>query len=348
MRKIIILSTSSILSFVISIESRSQDIATDNEGKPIFTVPNTKKLTTDIALNNLGLDYTPFHLKRVKYFITDENGQKKYTMYKSTTINLKGNIVNNDEDVLLFGKDMDITPHIEIGINRAIDTLINPSRIGKYYTFSAALFADFQSFDLYDTTNKKFLTDKYSRTSYGGRVSLNIFFRTSSALALNLSYKNSIVTDDLTSFQKRSSNEIYVDNNIATNGEVDGYLTPLTPSKNWRFSIAYPQFLKGSLHLAIIPYYFVKFGESIKPKNNAGIMFTFLNDTFRNFDKKKDGQYDQDARYTFESAFSIGLNLLSTGSDKRNYVFLSGTVSFGKTKAQKEKEPQSPTFNNLF
>jgi hypothetical protein len=348
MRKIIILSPFSIFLLVISIKATSQDIATDNEGKPIFTIPNTKKFNPEIALNNLGLDYTPFHLKRVRYFITEGDGQKKYTMNKSTTINLKGNIVNNDEDVLLIGKDMDITPHIEVGINRAIDTLINPSRIGKYYTFSAALFADFQSFDLYDTINKKFLPDKYSRTSYGGRVSLNIFFRTRSALALNLSYKNSIVTDDLTSFQKRTSNEIYVDNNIATNGEVDGYLTPLAPSKNWRFSIAYPQFLRSSLHLAIIPYYFVKFGESIKPKNNAGIMFTILNDTFRDFDKKKNGQYDQDARYTFESAFSIGLNLISTGTEKRNYIFLSGTVSFGKTKAKKDEEPKSSKFNNLF
>src|SRR5205814_6581571 len=113
---------------------------------------------------------------------------------------------------------------------------------------------------------------------------LNVFFRTHSALALNLSYKNSIVVDDLTSYQKKSSNKIYVDNNIATNGEIDGYLNPLSPLSNWRFSFAYPYFIDNKLHMALIPYYFIKFGEGIKPKNDAGIMFTFLNETFRNFD----------------------------------------------------------------
>lgn len=345
MRKITLLASFMIIALGTSLSASSQDVATDNGGKPIFTIPSTKKIIPEVALNNLGLSYTPLHLKRVKYYVV-ENNDRKYTMYKSTTINLKGNIVSNDEDVLLIGKDLKVTPHIEIGLNRGFDTLINPSRIGHYYTLSGALFADFQSFDLYDTTTKKFL-DKYHRTSYGGRVSLNIFYGTKSAIAFNLSYQNSIVTDDQTSFQKKSSNTIYVDNNVATNGTTDGYLSPVSPSKNWRFSIAFPQFLNSSKNLTLIPYYFVKFGEGITPKNNAGIMFTILNDKFRNFDRPN-GVFDQSARYTFETAFSVGLNLLSTGTDKHNYIFLSGTLSFGKTKPKVDTEQNTPTANGVF
>lgn len=344
MRKITLLASFVILAWVVSIPVNAQDVATDNDGKPIFTIPGIKKMIPEVALNNLGLNYTPLHLKRVKYYVL-ENNERKYSMYKSTTINLKGNIISNSEDVLLIGKDLKVTPHIEIGINRGFDTLINPSRIGHYYTFSGAVFADFQNFDLYDTANKKFL-DTYHRTSYGAKVNLNIFYGTKSALAFNLSYQNSIVIDDQTSFQKKSSNTIYVDNNIASNGTSDGYLSPVTPSKNWRFSIAFPQFLNSS-NLTLIPYYFVKFGEGITPKNNAGILFTVLNDKFRNFDRPN-GAFDQTARYTFKTAFSIGLNLLSTGTDKHNYIFLSGTISFGKAKPKVDKIQNTPITNGIF
>ncbi len=346
MRKIAIIFILTMTALFLNKKAMSQDVATDNDGKPIFVLPSTKKILPEVALNTVGFSYTPFHLKRVKYYVM-EGGVKKYTMYKSTTINLKASIIGNDEDVLLIGKDMKVAPHFEIAFNRGIDTLINPSRINKYYTFSAVLFADVQSFDLYDTVNKKFLADKYRRTSIGGRVSYNQFFGTRSALALNLSYSNSIVTDDLTSYQKRSSNELYVDGNIATNGTTDGYLSPVSPVSNWRFSIAYPQFLGGKSRMAIIPYYFVKFGEGLTPKNNAGVLFTILNDKFRNFDKPN-GSYDQSARYTFETAFSIGLNLISTGTEKKNYIFLSGTVSFGKSKPKSDIENSRAVANNVF
>lgn len=336
MKKITATTIFILLGLSACITALSQEIATDNDGKPIFVMPSTKKILPEVALNNFGFSYTPLHLKRVKYYIRDETNSKQYTMYKSSVISMKASIVGNDEDILLVGKDMKFTPHFEIGFSRGFDTLINPSRVKKYYTFSAVLFADLQSFDLYDTVNKRFLPEKYKRTSMGGRVSYNIFFGTKSALALNLSYTNSIVTDDLTAYQKRSANELYVDGNIATNGTTDGYLSPIAPVSNWRFSIAYPQFLNKS-KMAIIPYYFVRFGEGLTPKNNAGVMLTMLNDKFRYFDKPK-GKYDQSARYTFETAFSIGLNLISTGSEKKNYIFLTGTLSIGKSTPKKDVE----------
>jgi len=321
----------------------SQEIATDNKGEPIFTVPSSKRVIPEVALKNIGINFTALHLKKITYYVM-EQGSKYYTMDKSTVINFKTNLVDNDDDVFTIGKEAKLTPHIEIGIARGIDALINPSKIDKYYTFSGALFMDFQTFDLYDTVSKTFLS-KYHRTSYGGKVGLNIFFKTKSAIAFNLSYKNSIVTDDQTSYQKKSSNTIYVDNNILTNGTTDGYLSPVDPSKNWRFSLAFPQFLKTRKAFAIIPYYFVKFGEGITPKNNAGILFTVLNDKFRNFDAQNAVDPGRKDTYSFETAFSVGLNLLSTGGNNNPFLFISGTITIGKSKKTGEEKTKR---NDLF
>lgn len=250
-------------------------------------------------------------------------------------------LFDNDDDVFTISKDANLTPHFEIGISRGIDSLINPSRIKRYYTLSGSLFADFQSFDLYDTVNKKFLP-KYNKTSYGATIGLNIFFKTKYALSLNITYKNSIETEDQVSYQKKGSNTIYVDDNVATNGEEDGYLSPLTPKKNWRFSFAVPWFIKSERSIAIIPYYFANFGNGLKPKNNAGIMFTFLNDPFRNFDAKNPANREASTKYSFKSAFSLGLNLISTGSEKHSYVFLSGTITF-----EPRKKPENELERNI-
>jgi len=150
-----------ILSFLITVygfTAFSQDIATDNEGEIIFAIPSTQAISPQIALNNLGFNSTFIHLKQKKYFIgTPEPGN--YTMYKSTTINFKANVINNDDDVLLIGKGMKITPHFEIGINRGIDELLKPTGI-IYYTLSGSIFTDLQRFKLYDTISKNFMPNK--------------------------------------------------------------------------------------------------------------------------------------------------------------------------------------------
>lgn len=331
---------------IISLNSatKAQEIATDNAGKPIFTIPSTNKIIWDVALNNLGINYTPFVFRKTRYYVMNGAAQQN-TMYKSTSLNIKASVANNEEDILLIDNDLDIAPHFEVGINRTIDNLVNPSRIDKYYTFNLSVFTDHQSFKLYDTTAKKFMEDKYKRWSWGFKSSLNIFHRTTYALALNVSFKNSIVADDLTSVQDKSSNTVYSDNNIVTNGETDGYLAPANAISNWRVSIANPWFTKTKSGLTIIPYYFIKFGD-IKPKHNAGVLFTFLKNPFKNFDiNAATGAYDPNASYEFETAFSIGLNFLSTGTEKKNYLFLSGTVSFGKTS---KTAGSSLGANNLF
>lgn len=320
----------------------AQEIATDNKGEPIFTIPSEDAVNTEIALKNIGVTFRPIRFNKKSYYVMDE-GSKYYTMDKSTVISVGGKFVDNSDDVFTISKDAKLTPHLEIGIFRGIDALINPSKIKKYYTLSGSLFADFQSFDLYDTINKTFLP-KYHHTSFGGNVGLNIFFQTKYAIAVNLSYKNSIETDDQISYQKKPSNTIYVDNNISTNGPHDGYLSPLDPSKNWRISLASPFFLKTRRAFALIPYYFINFGEGLSPKNNAGIMFTVLNDKFRDFDSGNSANRDTSKTYSFETAFSIGLNLLSTGSANHPFLFLSGTITLGSSKKTGEDKVKS---NNI-
>lgn len=317
----------------------AQDIATDNKGEPIFTVPSSKRIIPEVALKNIGINFTPFHLNKVKYYVMD-NGSKYYTMDKSTVINVKANLIDNDDDVFTIAKGTKLTPHVEIGFARSIDALINPRKINKYYTFSGSVFADFQSFDLYDTLTQKFLP-KYRRTSFGARMGMNIFFKTKSAIALNMSYKNAIVTDEETPYQKRASNTIYTDNNILTNGTTDGYLSPLDPTENLRFSVAFPQFIKSSLPLAITPYYFVQLAEGSSPRNNAGLLFTILNDRFRDFDNNNGTDRNASKKYSFESAFSVGLNLISTGSSNRSFLFISGTISLGKSKETSNEKNKS-------
>ena len=330
------LTTIQLLTFslVFTFIGYSQDVATDNDGKPIFVIPSTKKILPEVALNNLGFNYTIVHLSRTRYYVKPAANEIN-TMYKSNTLSFKSNLITNDEDILLLGKGMKVRPHFEIGFNRGFDELLKPSFISNYYTFSISVFTDYQQYNLYDSVNKKDLP-KYKGWGFGGKVSYNLFFKTKSALALNFSIGNSVLTDDLTSFQRRSSNEIYADNNILTNGSNDGYFSPLSKTTNARFALAYPNFLKKS-KVAIVPYYILKVGEGIVPKNNAGIMFTILNDKFRDFDLPAGP-----TNYKFETAFSIGLNFISTGSETKNYVFLSGTVSFGSAKAKKQKDAKEP------
>lgn len=150
--------------FALSVSA--QEIATDNKGEAIFTVPSDATVNTKIALKNIGVGFRPIRFKKKKFYVT-EGGQKFYTMDKSTAINISASVVDNDDEVFTISKDAKLTPHIEIGISRGIDSLFNPRKINKYYTLSGSVFADFQSFDLYDTVNKVFLP-KHHRVSYRG------------------------------------------------------------------------------------------------------------------------------------------------------------------------------------
>lgn len=338
MRKVTLLC--SILMSLYAANTYGQEIATDNKGEPLFSIPSSDVANTEIALKNIGVTLRPFKFQKKRFYV-NEGGTKFYTMDKSTVLNIGGSLVDNDDDVFTISKDANITPHLEIGISRGIDELINPGKIKKYYTLSATVFADFQCFDLYDTVNKVFLP-KYRRTSYGAQIGANMFFKTKFAIAFNLRYKNSIETDEQVNYQKKASNTIYVDNSIVTNGENDGFLSPLDPSKNWRVSLSFPWFLKTEKRqFALMPYYFISFGEGLTPKNNAGLILTMLNDKFRGFDDANTGNRDTDKKYSFDAAFSVGLNLLSTGTGNHPFIFLSGTFNLGPSGKAGKDTPKS-------
>ncbi|HRG82753.1 MAG TPA: hypothetical protein PLO99_09570, partial [Chitinophagaceae bacterium] len=124
MRKVTLLC--SILMSLYAANTYGQEIATDNKGEPLFSIPSSDVANTEIALKNIGVTFRPFKFQRRRFYVIDSNGTNFYTMDKSTVLNIGGSLVDNDDDVLTISKDANITPHLEIGISRGIDELINP------------------------------------------------------------------------------------------------------------------------------------------------------------------------------------------------------------------------------
>ncbi|MBK7764416.1 MAG: hypothetical protein IPI46_13900 [Bacteroidetes bacterium] len=171
------------------------------------------------------------------------------------------------------------------------------------------------------------------------------FFRlTKFAISLSGTYQYSILTDKLTPYQKQP-NTFYYDNNISTNGQNDGYISPVKPVSNYRISISSPQFwLSGrknkKLPFAITPYYFGVFSNEQSPNNNLGLVINFLGQSFNRYDKKPDGSFDKSARYKFAQALNIGYNIISTGNKDPRYFFVSGTFSLVSFKPIKILPPK--------
>jgi hypothetical protein len=326
------------ISTLLNLDVSAQVVLADQNGDPVFTLPSTKFFVPEISAATLGLNFNPLRFRRVWYYTQDSSNNKLYTMLKSTVVNIKCTVTDhNEKSSLVFGEKLNMSPHFELGISRAIDSLLNPSHV-NYSTSSISVYIDLQHFNVYDTVTKS-PAHKFKHTSYGARISQNIFFGTSWAIAANLSYQNSILKGDLISYQEKNGNEIYIDNNIVTNGDVDGYLHKIKPTENYRISLATPIFSFNpfrKINLNLVPYYFVNFGKGFIPKNNAGIALTFLGDKFYGFDKDKK---PNDKPYAFESAFSIGFNALSTGSDKKTYAFVSGSFSVGGRGKRTAKSP---------
>lgn len=99
--------------------------------------------------------------------VVDSPANRLYTMAKSSTLNVKGNIVSNNDEALTFSKSTNISPKLEFGFNRAFDSLINPSRISLYSSFSVSVFGEYQSLKTYDTIAKTFTLENTRRVSPG-------------------------------------------------------------------------------------------------------------------------------------------------------------------------------------
>lgn len=315
--------------------SACQQIASDNDGNSLFEVPTTNKLVPEVSLNNIGFAFTPFVFKKTRYYVM-KDGKKIFTMDKSTAVDVKMSFSDNDDDILLVGRTLNIRPHFEIGIKRTIDQLNNPDGI-TYYTFNGSVFTEFQRFKQYDTLNKTFLKNDYKSWQFGAKVNWNVFFGTKTTIATNISYRNAVDIDNYSAVQDIGDG-IYSDDNVTSISEVSAYIAPIRATNQLRISVANPWFTKSFSNLTIIPYYFVNIGE-FSPSHNAGFTLTFLKDRFRKFYKVNSNPY------SFETAFSLGLNLLRSESRNSNILFLSGTASFGKSrKGAVEKEGKTKQF----
>lgn len=268
--------TLSLVTSLLTFQAIGQDIITDSKGNFIFGMPATTIQPT-LSSNNVGISTPLKYISRKMYYIVDRVSLDTVnTMSKSHVIFAKANIVNNTKSTLIFNSKTNYSPSLEIGIAWGFDTLYHPSeKAGLYFTYSASVFGEYQNFNYYDTIAHSFAANKTNRISPGIKFNVTAFKGTAFSISASLSYQNSIVTDDLTSYQKRP-NTFYFDPNISTNGQNDGYLSPVNPKENFRLSLSLPQFwLSGKenikLPFVITPYYHGLISKINKPNNNLGI-----------------------------------------------------------------------------
>ncbi len=60
-------------------------------------------------------------------------------------------------------------------------------------------------------------------------------------------------------------------------------------------------------------------------------MLTVLNDKFRDFDAGNPSSRAASKTYSFKTAFSVGLNVVSTGTENHPFLFLSGAITLGRS-----------------
>ncbi|GAB3577680.1 hypothetical protein [Hymenobacter daeguensis] len=333
-----------LLVFVV-FKSQGQEIVNDPKGNYIFGVPQVK-IQSQISSNNIGVSVPLRRFYKKLYYVIDDNNDKVYTMAKSKLLFVKANVVNNSKSTLLFDSKTNVSPALELGLSWGFDSLMCPSiKSGTYKTYSISAFAEYQNFNYYNTTTKSFYERKTNRISPGIKGNFTFFKGTTFAISFSGLYQNSIVTDKLTSYQKRA-NSFYFDDNIAANGTNEGYISPVEPTQNLRLSVATPVFMiSGSdndrLPFAFVPYYYclLTSGEDL---HNAGIILSFIGKRFREFDRNSNGSIKKDARYEFAQALNIGYNIIGAGSKDPNYFFVSGTFNLSNVKAKpKVIKPES-------
>jgi hypothetical protein len=328
-----------VLLFFIE-KSYAQDVITDSKGNFLFGVPTTT-IQPQISSNNVGIT-SPIKnfYKKLYYVVYDDSNDTVYTMAKSKVFFVKANVVNNTKSTLIFNGKTNFSPSMEIGLSWGFDSLINPSsKAGFYKTYSVSVFGEYQNFNYYDTITQRFGSAKTNRISPGIKANLTLFRLTKFAISLSGTYQHSILTDNLTSYQKRP-NTFYFDTNVSTNGQNDGYLSPVQPQSNYRLSLSIPQFwLSGrnnkKLPFAVTPYYFGVFAKGQAPNNNFGIVLSLLGQSFDRYDKKSDGSFDKTAKYKFAQALNLGYNFVSTGSKEPRFFFVSGTFSLAAFQPKK-------------
>lgn len=335
-----------VSAFLIGLmNAKSQDVITDSKGNFLFGVPTTT-VQPQLSSSNVGITTPIRNFYKKLYYVVDKTTKDTiYTMAKSKILFTKANVVNNSKSTLLFNSKTNYSPSLEVGLSWGFDSLINPSsKAGFYKTYSVSVFGEYQNFNYYDTITQSFGAKKTNRISPGVKANITIFRQTKFAISLSGTYQYSILTDKLTSYQNRP-NTFYFDNNISSNGQVDGYISPVKPVSNYRISVSSPQFwLSGKwnkkLPFALTPYYFGVFANGQLPNNNLGIVLSFLGKGFYKYDKNSDGKYDKSARYKFTQALNLGYNIISTGNKDPRYFFVSGTFSLAAFKPKNILTPK--------
>lgn len=325
---------------------RAQDVITDPKGNFIFGVPSTT-IQPQVSSSNVGVQIPIIFFSKKLYYIVDRNTSDTiYTMAKSKVLFMKANVVSNSKSTLIFNAKTNYSPSIEIGHSWGFDSLMVPSsKAGFYMTYAASVFAEYQNFNYYDTTTQAFSPTKTKRISPGIRGNFTVFKSTKFAVSFSASYQKSINTDNLTSYQKMS-NTFYWDTNISSNGQNDGYLSPVDPVKTLRLSLSVPQFwISGNwnkkIPFAVAPYFYGVYADGSESNNNVGVVLSFLGTQFRKYDRNSDNTYNKKARYKFAQAFNIGYNFVSTGSKDPRFFFVSGTFSLSALKPKKVSKATS-------
>jgi hypothetical protein len=255
-------------------------------------------------------------------------------------------LIENSKGTLIFSKNTNVSPSVEIGFRRTLDELQEPTQKAVlFYTYSIAAFVKYQHFTEYDKLSMQILDKKRKLISPGLKAGLNLYRKDIYAFSFNGSWQKLIDVDKLTSFQKLPSG-YYADANVAANGATDGYFGPILASHQFRLSAAWSYYGIGAfnipagfrfaeglnkLQLALTPYYFMTTNDFSKVSHNSGLGLSIMsNRIFRQTNAK------------FSDALTIGYNFIKSG-DKSNarFLFISGTFSFGNFKpAVDDKKPK--------
>lgn len=328
-----------IILLILQIELQGQSIAKDKSGKDLFVLPSMNQIKTELSLTDFGFEFNILRHNRVLYYYGNSTD---FTMAKSSLVTCKIGAISNDESILLIDKNIKLEPSIEIGWKRGFDSLINPSRKGWYNTRSIAIFGRYQDIKEYNkNTNPNITYTSHQKFSPGGKVDLNLFYKTYFALAFTGSYQYHVRVKDLTSVQERV-NVAYIDNNVVSNGDVDGYIGPIRQRGEFRFSGSVPIFLPkifDKIQICFIPNYYLLLGNlsgNPSKKNHIGGSLSFIPENFYRFDRNSDNSYNPNSRYTFAGSFNIGYEFSDNGT-KQHQIFIGGAIPIGQGKFKKLK-----------
>lgn len=311
----------------------SQDLILDAKGEFIYGLPSVKFNPT-ITGKNVAIQAPLPYFRKIKYYVMD-NGTKRYTYEQTRLAFIKVSLNNNTKSALMFNAKTNVSPRLEFGFAKGFESLQSISATSEpITTISGSIFADYQNFKYYDQVAKTYLPEKTNRVSPGIKFNYSWLWQTRFAISASVTYSNAIVTDDLTSYQDRT-NTFYVDDKVASNGQVDGYLLPAEPTNNLRFSLALPQFwtsgrLNEVLPFFVTPYGYILLKDGSDATYNAGVTVTLMKDRFFKFDRDENGNLTNSPKYEFVESLSIGYNAFSNSKKDPTYIFISGSLNIGK------------------